>query len=42
MALKSRLLLVIIDGVPWRNWRRLLAQNTRNTGAAATHGLLPQ
>ncbi|CAM5523707.1 putative AlkP superfamily pyrophosphatase or phosphodiesterase [Aquamicrobium terrae] len=23
MALRSRLLLVILDGVPWRNWRRL-------------------
>jgi predicted AlkP superfamily pyrophosphatase or phosphodiesterase len=23
MALKSKLLLIILDGVPWRNWRRL-------------------
>ncbi|MGB3831621.1 MAG: alkaline phosphatase family protein [Mesorhizobium sp.] len=24
MALRSRLLLIILDGVPWRNWRRLM------------------
>ncbi|TIN50729.1 MAG: alkaline phosphatase family protein, partial [Mesorhizobium sp.] len=24
MALKSKLLLIILDGVPYRNWRRLM------------------
>ena len=24
MALASKLLLIILDGVPWRNWRRLM------------------
>ena len=24
MPLKSKLLLIVLDGVPWRNWRRLM------------------